>query len=239
MTDNTTAVAYVNKQGSTRSKPCNTIARDIWMFAIEREIWVTAAHCPGSENCDADEASRVFDDNTEWSLRQDLFEGICKILGQPEIDLFASRLNHKVDRYCAWQPDPGAIFIDSLMYDWSQENVYAFPPFSIIHMVIQKWIQDQAEGIIVVPKWPSQPWYTLLNKLIVQQPIMIEVITDELFLPFSKQGQQQRHPMAGKLTLMVARCSGRRWQDRGALQLSSAPSWIVDAKAQTNFTKPI
>ena len=46
---------------------------------------------------------------------------------QPDIDLFASRLNRQVECYCVWQPDPGAVYIDPFMYDWSRENcVYPF-----------------------------------------------------------------------------------------------------------------
>ena len=33
-------------------------------------------------------------------------------LGEPDIDVFASRLNHKTTHYIAWRPDPGAVAID-------------------------------------------------------------------------------------------------------------------------------
>ena len=57
MTDNTTSVAGINKQGSTKSLECNEIAREIWLMAIDRKWWLSAAHCPGSENVEADQAS--------------------------------------------------------------------------------------------------------------------------------------------------------------------------------------
>ena len=82
------------------------------------------------------------------------------IFGKPTIDLFASNLNNKVPHNCAWEPDPGAVFIDSLMYDWNEEKlVYAFPTFRVIHMVVRKLTPDKAKAIAVVPFWPTQPWF--------------------------------------------------------------------------------
>ena len=72
MTDNTTALTSVNKQGSTRSQMQNNITRRIWDLALEKKFWIPAAHVPGKENIEADEASRIFKDRTEWSLRKSL-----------------------------------------------------------------------------------------------------------------------------------------------------------------------
>ena len=226
MTDNTTALACINKQGSVKSAACNTIARQIWEFAMNGQFWISAAHCPGVENVEADEASRVFDDRTEWMLRDDIFASIVTKFGNPSIDLFASRLNHKVDRYCAWQPDPGAECIDSFTKHWGSEPlIYAFPPFSIIHKVIQKVIREKARGIMVVPVWSTQPWFSLLNKITWEPPFKFHVVTDELLLPFSsvekhreKESPIRRHPMAGKLTMMAVSFNGARFNDKGSHQ---------------------
>ena len=44
--DNTTAVSYINCMGGSRSKECNTLARQIWLWCIENQIWVSATHIP-------------------------------------------------------------------------------------------------------------------------------------------------------------------------------------------------
>ena len=49
------------------------------------------------------------------SIPDDQFEKIYKKWGTPEIDLFASRLNHRVLRYCSWRPDPHAYAVDALI----------------------------------------------------------------------------------------------------------------------------
>ena len=158
MCDNTTAVANVTKQGSVRFKSNNHTTRKIWEFAIERNLWLSIAHCPGSEYTEADKASRVFQDEIEWSLAQGIFNRICEHFGKPDIHLFASRLNHKVPRYCLWQQDPGAVFVDNFLYNWGQgQYVYIFPPFAILHRFHQNIQLEGAEGIIVVPHWPTEP----------------------------------------------------------------------------------
>ena len=98
MSDNTTTVAAINKQGSIRSKKINQLSRLIWLFAIENELWLSAAHCPGAINTEADRASRQFSDETEWTLENSIFSAICGRYGTPDIDLFAARNNHKVNR---------------------------------------------------------------------------------------------------------------------------------------------
>ena len=65
MCDNTTAIAGIRKQGSTRTVEINRIARSLWLWALERRIWLSAVHIPGIENVEADEASRVFQDELE------------------------------------------------------------------------------------------------------------------------------------------------------------------------------
>ena len=59
------------------SKQQNRIARQMWEFAIDNELWFSAAHIPGKQHVEAVEASRVFNDNTEWVWRDDLFESMC------------------------------------------------------------------------------------------------------------------------------------------------------------------
>ena len=80
MLDNMTAVSYVNKMGGTHSLDCQLVARGIWLWAKERNIWLSADHIAGSDNIVADDhiagsdniisdfKSRNFKENTEWKL---------------------------------------------------------------------------------------------------------------------------------------------------------------------------
>ena len=45
--DNTTAVAYINNLGGVKSESCHQVAKAIWIWAIEREIFLSAEFLPG------------------------------------------------------------------------------------------------------------------------------------------------------------------------------------------------
>ena len=203
--DNTTTVVSINRQGSTQSKNCNSIARQIWLWVMQTENWLSATHCPGVLNVDADLASREFNDTTEWGLNKRWFQKLCQHYQTPSIDLFASRLNHQVETYCAWQPDPGAIAIDAFTIDWSSfKTIYAFPPFSIVGKVLQKITFDKASGIVVIPDWPTQPWFARLHQMLMEPPLRIRTIPKTLTL---HHAPDLVHPLTGKLTLLVCKVS--------------------------------
>lgn len=107
--------------------------------------------------------SRRFNIDTEWSLSQTSFDKILSCFETPQIDLFASRLNRKCFKYVSWKRDPSAFDIDALTLDWSAYLFYAFPPFSLILKCLHKIVNERATGIMVVPYWPSQPWYPFLH----------------------------------------------------------------------------
>ena len=157
-------MAYVNHGGGTRSARCNEQAREIWDFCEKRDIWLSVAHIPGVENVDADHESRQFTENTEWELNPEIFEMICDKWGSPDVDLFASRLNKKVESYASWIPDHGASFVDAFSVNWSQFNLcYIFPPFRLVNRCVRKVRDEGARAIVIAPAWPGQPWYNVLK----------------------------------------------------------------------------
>lgn len=174
--DNTTAIAYINQMGGMRSHECNELAKTLWAWCIEIQIWVTACHLPGTLNVVADRKSRTFQEETEWQLNTNTFNRICGKFGKPDIDIFASRLNRQLPRFIAWQPEPDAEAIDAFPADWENMSFYAFPPFCHITRCLQKIIFDQAEGIMVVPNWPTQSWFARLKQLTIGEPMILHSI---------------------------------------------------------------
>ena len=63
----------------THSLLCNSMARDIWVWCKEKGIWLSASHIPGVDNVLADKASQVFDDTTEWKLKEAIYSDIVKL----------------------------------------------------------------------------------------------------------------------------------------------------------------
>ena len=66
--DNTTAVAYINNLGGTVSRELLNLAKDLWMWCLERNIHITAQHLPGVMNHIADAESRTMRDRLDWKL---------------------------------------------------------------------------------------------------------------------------------------------------------------------------
>ena len=92
---------------------------------------------------------------------------------KPDIDLFASRINYKCKKYVSYQPDPGAYAVDAFHLPWKDFCFYAFLPFCIIQKVLRKVTVDQATSILVVPLWPTQPWWPLLTHLLIAPPFIL------------------------------------------------------------------
>ena len=63
-------------------------------------------------------------------------DAIAKLGVKPNIDLLASRLNYKLKPFEENQPDPEAFAIDAFTLSWESYLFYAFPPFSLVALVI-------------------------------------------------------------------------------------------------------
>ena len=198
MSDNTTAIAYINNMGGIKSPQCNTMAKTIWTWCRSRSIWITAAYIPGLDNTEADTASRKFNEATEWMLSTNVFRSITSEFGMPSVDLFASSLNKQFDKYVSWKPDPDAVAIDAFSCDWNNEFFYIFPPFSLVGKVLQKLEVNKSHAILVAPVWTTQPWYPRLMKK-AERIITFQPSEYLLNLPPTKK----RHPIWRKLSIMA------------------------------------
>lgn len=121
----------------------------------------------------------------------------------PDIDLFATNINNKCERYVSWHPDPYCFAVDAFSLCWTDFYFYAFPPFSLVLRSLNKIIADKAEGILVVPKWDGQPWYPLFNKLLVQDPLVLESHNNLL------NSLSSQRSLPDRISLVVGRLSGK------------------------------
>lgn len=208
--DNTSAISYINRYGGVQYTHLNDITRQIWQWCEERQLHIFASYIKSKDNIEADEESRRSNIDTEWSLASSAFNRIIDTFGRPHIDLFATKVNAKCPKYISWKRDPEAFNIDAFTIDWSVYFFYAFPPFSLILKSLRKIIIDKATGIMVVPYWPSQPWYRypIFIKLSTFKPIVFEPKYDLLLSPF-----RTRHPLWKRLTLVSSLLSGEHLQD--------------------------
>ena len=207
--DNTTAVAYIKNMGGREMK-LNQLSNTIWTWALQKRIWLSASHIPGKLNVTADYNSRNFNDRTEWSLHQSVFDRLVEIWGPVELDLFATRLNAKCSKFVSWNKDPYAFYVDAFSRSWQDTNNYIFPPFSVIAKCLQKLRQDGAQAIIIIPLWTTQPWFTNFLSLLTDNPILLPK-TDRLL---TLEHNQRKHPLRKKLQMLAGKVSGNYSENR-------------------------
>ena len=100
--DSTCAIAYVNNMGGIGSLIMDLLASELWQWCLQKDIFISASFIPGIFNVDADFNSRNFSDSTEWMIKKELFLRLCEQTFYPDVDLFASYINHQVDRFVSW-----------------------------------------------------------------------------------------------------------------------------------------
>ena len=218
--------------GGTHSLPCNIVAREIWLWAKERNLWLSANHIAGSANFVADFKSRIFKDNTEWQLPPKIFQRVTNTFFCPECDLFASCLNTQVSKYASWYPEPGSWIVDAFSISWWNMKFYAFPPFSLVGRTLVKVQREESKGIVIVPLWSTQAWFPLLLQLLVDHPRLLPPRKDLLQLP----GQKILvHPLHKKLALLAAHISGKQLDSTSyrTMQILSH-AWRGNTRSQYN-----
>lgn len=203
--DNTTAICYINRMGGIQHTQLNQLSRNIWQWCETRNLFIFASYIKSSENINADYESRQLHVDTEWELADYAFKNLTKSFGYPNFDLFASAQNSKCERYSSWKLDPHSEIVDAFTFNWSKLKFYAFPPFCLVFKVLRKIVTDKATGVVVVPYWPSQPWFPLWLTLVISEQLIFEPNKNLLYSPF-----RECHPLHSDLTLVAARLSGNR-----------------------------
>jgi ribonuclease HI len=171
MSDNTTVVSYINKQGGTRSSQLCHQTLDLLKWTEEKNIILTSTFVPGALNVVADRLSRKHQIlKSEWTINNDVLLQIWKIWDRPMIDLFATNLNHRLPLYYSPTPDDQSLGRDAMVQNWGRHLLYAFPPTALIRSVLNKISEDLAEVILIAPYWPNQEWFPDLMALLIDLP---------------------------------------------------------------------
>ena len=163
-TDNMVTMYNLRRQRASGGKLLEA-TRKIFSLLTETDIRLIMTHVPGVENGLADALSRM-QSAGDYQLKAEHFQrGLRFLEASPTIDLFASEHNHKLPRYAALPGSGGssATVWDAMTIPWTRETPYVFPPVQMIPTVLQKLRTDHVrEAVMVVPEWPSRPWWNLL-----------------------------------------------------------------------------
>ena len=158
--NNTSVVAYINKQGGTKSAELCALMWRILTWCHLNNVTLRARHVPGSLNVIVDSLSRRNQiQSTEWSLSPQIFKQISKLWESPQVDLLATSLKKKLPTYVSPILDPQAWAVDALNIPWENLVAYAFPPTALLPKVVQKLQSQTCRIILIAPGWPTKPWF--------------------------------------------------------------------------------
>ena len=166
------------QQGATHSAEMWALLWRIMTWCHHSHITLKASHIPGCLNVMADLLSRSNQvQSTEWSLHPQVFKQICQRWFTPNVDLFATYLNHNLPLYVSPIPDPKAWHIDAVNINWTGLIAYAHPPTALLHTVIKKIRQCNRLIILTASGWPGMPWFWDLLQLSTEIPLQLPVST--------------------------------------------------------------
>ena len=175
--DNTTAVAYIKKQGGTKSCALTQDARKLLQWCDSQDIILVPVHIAGVKNVEADRLSRAGQIlSTEWSLSDAEFLTVRRHWGTPDLDLFATAQNRRVRNFCSPVPHPEAWAVDALAQDWPGDLLlYAYPPTPLVPLILQKVRQSRVplQLILVTSAASTKPWHADLKALATGEPLPI------------------------------------------------------------------
>lgn len=172
LSDNITAVALINKLGSSDVR-LDAIAQAIWSFAFHHRLMIVAHHISGVNNVESDALSRM-SLRHEWQLHPAVFQQLEDMFGPHSIDRFASFSTALLPVYNSRFDDPGACGVDALAQsDWGVHQNFVNPPFRLIARVLDVVESQRAEATLIAPLWPGQPWMSRLRRLSVAPPLRL------------------------------------------------------------------
>ena len=110
---------------------------------------------------------------TKWALDQSIANSIFQMFNYPNVDLFATRFNHKLPLYVSPVLDNQAFTIDAFSMNWNRLYAYAFPPTILIPSVLVKIRQSQCRIVLKALLWLQQTWFSGVLQLLVSAPVRL------------------------------------------------------------------
>ena len=179
-------VARILEVGS-RQGHLQEIALKVFSLAVHYHIHLEPEWIPRELNQQADYLSRIIEYD-DWQLNPIMFAELDALWGPHTVDRFASFNNCQLPRFNSRSWNPGSEAVDAFTVHWAGENNWWCPPIALIPRVIRHAQVCGAEGTLVVPCWPSAPFWPMLCPAGSQfAEFVVEVCElphiDSLFLP--------------------------------------------------------
>ena len=195
--DNSTAVAYIRKQGGTHSQSLFRKTLELFKILDQYVITLIPTHLPGARNVTADALSRLSQPSpTEWRLPTETLNKLFSAFGTPLMDMFATAANKVTPVFVSPYPDDRAWAVNALSLSWDDLGlVYAFPPAPIVPKTLLKIQKSRGTTVIMIAsQHPSRPWHPLLLQLSTRPGIPLLDIQLFQYVPNIRRPQYHRDP---------------------------------------------
>ena len=195
--DNSTAVAYIRKQGGTHSQSLFHKTLELFDLLDQFVITLVPTHLPGARNVTADALSRISQPSpTEWRLPTETLNNLFCAFGTPLIDMYATAENRVTPVFVSPYPDDRAWAVDALSLSWDDLGlVYAFPPAPIVPKTLQRIQKSRGTTVIMIASQHlSRPWHPLLLQLSTRPRIPLQDVNLFQYVPNLRRPQYHRDP---------------------------------------------
>ena len=103
-------------------------------------------------------------------LHPQVVEEILNRFGTAVANLFASRERTHCPLFFSMRRDDPPLGTDAMAHQWPQGLLYAFPPFVLLHPLLQRDQVEEVSLIPVAPNWPQMTWFSVIAPLLHDQP---------------------------------------------------------------------
>ena len=112
-------------------------------------------------------------DKSEWKLSDVWAARLVHHFGVAQVDRFADAALTLLPRFDASYPCRGAEAVDTFTRSWVHTHSWVNPPYNDIGRVLHKlWNEPLASATLLLPVWPTQPWWPLLLELAAERVLV-------------------------------------------------------------------
>ena len=109
----------------------------------------------------ADFVSKLVD-HDDWFVSHEFFTTLEELWRPNSVDRFANNQNTKLSRFSSLFRTPNCEAVDAFSQNWADENHWLVPLIFLTSLVIRNLLTCKVRGTLLVPAWPSSPFWRLL-----------------------------------------------------------------------------
>ena len=99
----------------------------------------------------------------------------------------ATHLSAQLERFYNWRPVPRVEAVDAFLQDWAAVRGYANSPWCLIMRCLKKVANERVTLMMIMPLWPTQPWFSVLMSMCADPPRSLPQRVD-ILLPTANAG---------------------------------------------------